>query len=72
MELDVLVERKVADLKIQAMMFDLDIDFETLELIPKETYKEPFWLSRWKDKLDNSDYMPDGSDDQEWSEDGRR
>jgi hypothetical protein len=55
-----------ADLKIQAMMFDLDVDWESLELTPKRTDTQPFWVKNWKDKLNESDYMTDGSDDQEY------
>lgn len=66
-----LVNKKVADIKIQSMMFDMDIDWETLELIPKTKETTPIWIKRWREKQDNSDYMLDGSDDQEWSEDER-
>lgn len=57
---------KLADLHIQAMLFDLEVDIERWTLRPKTDYKEPFWITRWKDKLNDSDYMTDGSDDQGW------
>lgn len=40
----------IDDLKAQAMLFDMDIDWETLELVPPSTYKQPAWITRWKDK----------------------
>lgn len=46
---------KVADLQIQAMMFDMDIDYETLSLTERIKYDQPIWLQRYKTKLDNSD-----------------
>ena len=47
--------KKVADLKIQSMMFDMDIDYETLSLVPKIEYREPKWLSSWKEKVAQGD-----------------
>lgn len=61
------------DLLIQAMMFDMDIDWEALELVEKkktEVSKKP-WLDKWLIKQSNADYMQDGSDDQEYDDDGR-
>lgn len=58
------------DLLIQAMMFDMDIDWETLELVEKKKpveSKKP-WLDKWLDQQSNADYMPDGSDDQEYDD----
>lgn len=47
----------VADLRVQAMMFDMNIDWETLELVPKvQVEEDPFWLARWKEKRDQSDF----------------
>lgn len=46
---------KVADLQIQAMMFDMDIDYETLSLTERIKYDQPIWLQRYKTKLDESD-----------------
>lgn len=60
---------RIADLYIQAMIFDMDIDMELLTLVEKNTYVEPEWLARWKDKMENADYMADGSDDQEYDND---
>ncbi len=53
-----LILRKINDLKIQAMIFDMDIDIEKLELVEKSTYQEPKWLKKWKDKQDAQDYDP--------------
>lgn len=60
--------KRVADLYIQSMLFDMDIDWERLTLCEKSDYKEPFWLTRWKDEMEQADYMPDGSDDQEYDD----
>ena len=49
------IKAAYADLQVQAMMFGMDIDIETWSLIPKETYKEPFWVTRWKEKRDGAD-----------------
>lgn len=45
------------DLKIQAMLFDMDIDFETFELVPKrKKYEVPKWVERWKEKRAEADF----------------
>lgn len=49
------VGKALAELKIQAMMFDMDIDIETWSLVPKSTYIKQKWLEDWKDKVANSD-----------------
>lgn len=51
-----LAQKKYADLKIQAMMFDMDIDIETWSLVPKAESTKPTWLTRWLDKQAESDY----------------
>jgi hypothetical protein len=61
--------KKYADLQIQAMLFNMDIDIETWSLVPKDNFKHPVWIEKWREKQDNSDYQPDGSDDQEFGED---
>lgn len=50
------VHEAYADQQVQAMIFDMDVDIETLSLIPKSTYKEPAWLSRWKEKQNGADF----------------
>lgn len=64
---DILAKR-VADLHIQSMLFSMDIDWELLTLREKDEYRPPEWLTRWKEKQEQSDYMPDGSDDQEYDD----
>lgn len=49
------IKAAYADLQVQAMMFGMDIDIETWSLVPKQTYNEPFWLTRWKEKRDGAD-----------------
>lgn len=45
----------LSDLKIQAMLFDLDIDIESLSLVPKSREIAPKWLTSWKEKVAESD-----------------
>ena len=47
--------KTLADLRIQAMMFDMDVDLETASLVPKSAEIAPQWLTRWKDKMAESD-----------------
>lgn len=52
--------KALADIKVRAMMFDMDVDVETLELIPKrQPVQEPQWLKNYKDKREDSDNLPD-------------
>lgn len=46
----------LADLKVQAMMFDMDIDIEALSLEPKRSDNTPIWVRRWREKLDQADF----------------
>jgi hypothetical protein len=55
----------VSDLQVQAMVFDMDIDWETLTLTPKTDYIEPFWITRWKEKEHGSDRDNSRDHDQE-------
>lgn len=52
------------DLKIQAMLFNMDIDIETLSLEPKLKDETPVWLKRWKEKESGGDRQP--NDYQGW------
>lgn len=47
---------RLHELQVQAMLFDMDIDLETFQLVPKETYQRPEGLIRWADKQDESDF----------------
>lgn len=53
-------ERKaIADIKVRAMMFDMDIDWETAQLVPKrKEVQDPQWLTNFKNKRDESDNDP--------------
>lgn len=44
------------DLKIQAMMFNMDVDIEALSLVPKHKDSTPIWVKRHQEKLAESDY----------------
>lgn len=59
-------ETKYNDLLVQSMLFDMDIDIETLTLTPKASQDEtPVWLTRWKEKEHGGDRQP--SDYQGWN-----
>ena len=47
--------KTLADLRIQAMMFDMAVDLETASLVPKTAETAPKWLTRWKEKMADSD-----------------
>lgn len=51
-----MLDEIIADLEVQSMIFDMSIDFETLTLTPKLNYKEPFWLTKWKEKIHGADF----------------
>jgi len=51
-----LAYKTLCDLRIQAMLLDMDVDIETWSLVPKEQYSESPWLTRWIDKQDESDF----------------
>lgn len=48
------------DLRLKAMLFDMDIDIETWSLMPKsEEEQQPVWLKKWKEKEHNGDRQPE-------------
>lgn len=46
----------LADLKVQAMLFDLVIDWDTLELVPKQVDETPAWAQRYRDSRGEADF----------------
>lgn len=50
--------KKIDDLRVQAMLFDMDIDWETASLVPKTKDETPFWIKKWKEKQYGADYDP--------------
>lgn len=46
----------ISELKIQAMIFDMDIDYEALALIPKRKDNTPVWIKRWNEKRAEADF----------------
>ena len=49
--------KKFDDLKVQAMLFDMDIDIEIWELTPKTPkIDDKPWLTKWLEKQAGSDY----------------
>lgn len=64
------VIKAVADIQIQAIMFSMEIDWETLTLIEKiKVEPEPQWLISWKAKREESDFNE--LMDIDWSDNGR-
>lgn len=65
----IVAREKIADLKVQSMMFDMEVDWETLKLVSKKKpYQEPFWITRWKEKRDNSDNLPESPEQAAWDD----
>lgn len=59
-----------SDLLIQSMMFNIDIDWETLTLINKvKAQPESRWLIGWKAKREDSDFNE--LLDIDWEDNGR-
>ena len=58
----------LADLQVQSMLFNMDVDWEALNLVPQNKYQEPIWISRWRARELSSDRQPN---DYEGGEDGR-
>lgn len=49
----------INDIKIRAMMFDMEVDWETLQLIPKQKkHIESVWLHNWRAKEYAGDRQP--------------
>lgn len=46
----------VEELQAQAKMFDMEVDWELLTLVPKSTYQDKVWIVNWKNKRDQSDF----------------
>lgn len=49
------ISAKLADLRVQSMMFDMDIDIETWSIVEKSEDKEAYWLTKWKEKQEKGD-----------------
>lgn len=47
---------KYADLQVQSMMFDMDIDVETWSLVPKAKDETPIWIKRWRENRESADF----------------
>lgn len=47
---------KLNDLKVQAMLFDMEIDFETFDLVARRKDDRPDWQIRWNDKRSKGDF----------------
>lgn len=47
------------DLQVQAMMFDMSVDIETLTLVPKQVDNTPVWIKNWREKEHESDRKPE-------------
>lgn len=51
-----LVQKVISDLEVKAAMFDMEVDIEALTIVPKSNYKEPIWITRWKEKEHGADH----------------
>lgn len=58
MTLDTQQQKTLADLTIQAMLFDMGIDLETASLTPKVKDPTPIWIRKWRDKEAGGDRQP--------------
>lgn len=47
---------KLDDLKVQAMLFDMEVDLEAFDLVAKKQDDRPEWQIRWNDKRDQGDF----------------
>lgn len=50
---------KYDDLLLQSLMFDMDIDWETAQLIPKKDNTDPQWLIAYRERMKHSDKQQD-------------
>lgn len=53
------IQKAYADLKVQAILFGMDVDVETMTLVPKSIYQEQSWITKWKERQDESDRQPE-------------
>ena len=68
--MDEKLHKAYADMQIQAIMFNMDIDWETLTLTEKvKVEPEPRWLIGWKAKREESDFNE--LMDIDWEDNGR-
>lgn len=61
--------KHIANLRVQAMLFDMEIDWEAGTLIPKQKDETPYWLKKWRSREHEADRHPK---DYEGGEDERR
>lgn len=61
------IRKKLADLRIQAIMFDMDIDLEAFSLKPKKEEERPTWFSRYMERFHYADNLPEDPE-QNWDE----
>lgn len=47
---------KLDDLKVQAMLFDMEVDLEAFDLVAKRKDDRPGWQIRWNDKRNQGDF----------------
>lgn len=51
------VRKAIADLKVQSMIFGMDVDLEAGTLVPKRPDDAtPIWIRRWRENRENSDF----------------
>lgn len=47
---------RLNDLRVQAMILDMEVDLETFELVERSDYVKPKWIERYELKRDDSDF----------------
>lgn len=47
---------KLNELQAQAMLLDMELDYETFDLVAIKRRDDPEWLIRWKDQQDQADF----------------
>lgn len=60
------ITKALANLRVQAMIFDMEVDIETMSLVPKKPpVIEPFWIRRWRENREAADFNETMDVDQE-------
>jgi hypothetical protein len=60
-------EHVLNDLRVQALMFDMDIDFESASLVKTQPVA-PKWLTRYKERQYELDNDPASAEQADWDD----
>lgn len=50
------IQEILDDLKVKAMMFDMDVDIEALRVVEKRKDERPHWQLAWNEKRSQADF----------------